>query len=52
LFYIDTVEQIVNERIERKREMANAAVVGTDGNMQNREDIIAALSVSPVKEKK
>lgn len=52
LFYIDTVEQIVNERIERKREMADAAVVGTDGNIQNREDIIAALSVSPVKEKK
>lgn len=52
LFYVDTVEQIVNERIERKREMADVAVIGTDGNMQNKEDIIAALNVSPVKEKK
>ena len=51
LYYEDTVEQIVNERIERKREMANAAVVGTDGNTENREDIIAALCLSPIKEK-
>lgn len=51
LFYQDTVEQIVNERIERKREMADAAIVGTDGLMENREDVIAALSISPIKEK-
>lgn len=52
LYYEDTVEQIVNERIERKREMASAAVVGTDGKTENREDIIAALSLSPMKEAK
>lgn len=52
LYYEDTVEQIVNERIERKREMAGAAVVGTDGKTENREDIIAALSLSPLKEVK
>ena len=49
LYYEDTVEQIVNERIERKREMASFAVVGTDGKIENREDIIAALSISPVR---
>lgn len=49
LYYEDTVEQIVNERIERKREMASLAVVGTDGKIENREDIIAALSISPMR---
>lgn len=49
LYYEDTVEQIVNERIERKREMASFAVVGTDGKIENREDIIAALSISPIR---
>lgn len=51
-YYEDTVEQIVNERIERKREMASTAVVGTDGKVENREDIIAALNISPIKEAK
>lgn len=50
LFYKDTVEQIINERIERKREMAETAIVGTDGKTENRDDIIAALNISPVKE--
>ena len=49
LYYEDTVEQVVNERIEKKREMASAAVVGTDGKTENREDIIAALNVSPIR---
>ena len=49
LYYEDTVEQIVNERIERKREMASAAIVGTDGKTENREDIIAALNISPMR---
>ena len=52
LYYEDTVEQIVNERIDRKRKMASEAVVGTDGKTENREDIIAALSLSPMKEAK
>lgn len=49
LYYEDTVEQIVNERIEGKREMASAAIVGTDGKTENREDIIAALNISPMR---
>ena len=49
LFYEDTVEQIVNERIDRKREIADAAIIGTDGSIENREDIIAALNISPIR---
>lgn len=48
-FYQNTVEQIVNERIDRKREIAKVAVVGTDGKWENREDIISALNITPAK---
>ena len=46
LYYVDTVEQIVNERIERKREIASTAVVGTDG-VSDRTDILRALELAP-----
>lgn len=48
LFYSNTVEEIVNERIERKREMAQTAIVGTTGDEENRDDIVAALMISPL----
>ena len=47
LYYRDTVEQIINERIEKKRDMSEAAVVGTDGSTENSEDIMRALMISP-----
>lgn len=46
LYYIDTVEQIVNERIERKREIASTAIIGTDG-ADERNDILRALELAP-----
>lgn len=49
LFYSDTVEEIVNDRIERKRSIAKAAIVGTDGSIENKEDIISALNISPLR---
>lgn len=52
LYYVDTVEQIVNERIERKREMAHAAVVGNDGEGTDRNDILRALQIAPQLSKK
>lgn len=50
LYYINTVEQVVNERLERKREIAKTAIVGTDGSIENRNDILNALNISPIKE--
>lgn len=47
LFYKDTVEEIINERIEKKRDMFSAAVVGTDGVSGNTDDILRALMKSP-----
>lgn len=47
LYYTDTVEQVVNERIERKRDIATTAVIGNDGLSQDRLDIIRALELTP-----
>ena len=47
LYYKDTVEEIINERIEKKRDMFGAAVVGVDGETANSEDIMRALMISP-----
>ena len=49
LFYSDTVEEVVNQRIENKREISEIAVVGTEGTTDNRADILAALQKSPMR---
>ena len=46
LFYSGTVEEVVNDRIQRKREMAVTAVVGTDGS-DEKSDILRALELAP-----
>lgn len=47
LYYTNTVEQVVNERIERKRNIASSAVIGNDGHSQDRADILRALELIP-----
>ena len=47
LYYADTVEQVVNERIERKRDIATTAVVGNNGGNPDRADIERALTLVP-----
>lgn len=47
LYYEGTIEEVVNERISRKRNIAATAVIGTDGKSQDRRDIIKALSLVP-----
>lgn len=51
LYYKGTVEEVVNERIERKRMMASSAVVGTDGENE-KNDIIRAIEMAPEINKK
>lgn len=48
LFYSNTVEEFVNSKIERKRELSQVAVIGNDGNTDSRKDILAALQLSPL----
>jgi SNF2 family DNA or RNA helicase len=47
LFYADTVEEIINDRMQRKRDLASAAIVGTDGHLpgetQRRVELAAAF---------
>lgn len=47
LYYEGTIEEVVNDRISRKRDIASTAIIGTDGTNQDREDIIKALNMVP-----
>ena len=49
LFYVSTVEEIIDQRVSDKRRLAAAAVVGTDGD-DDLTDVAAALRLSPVQE--
>jgi SNF2 family DNA or RNA helicase len=46
-FYINTVEDVIDDRMKRKRELATTAIVGTDGSKQEMDDILRALRISP-----
>ena len=48
LFYANTVEDIINERLSRKRDIAETAIVGTEGKDVDVADIANAISISPV----
>jgi hypothetical protein len=43
----DTVEEVISERLVRKRSISSAAVVGVEGRDDEYGDIVAALSRSP-----
>lgn len=48
LYYKDTVEEVINQRLDRKREMAETAVVGAEGSEADMQDIIDAINISPI----
>lgn len=48
LFFASTVEEVVNERLELKRGLSGAAVVGVAGTEADRADIVDALRISPL----
>lgn len=49
LFYVDTVEEVIAERMARKRALADAAVVGASGSEADLADIVQALQRSPLR---
>lgn len=49
LYCAETVEEVINERIEGKRDISEAAVIGTDGLKSDKEAILNALLRSPIK---
>jgi SNF2 family DNA or RNA helicase len=51
LFCGDTVEEVVDDRLGRKRTLSEAAVVGVRGEADDYTDILAALQRSPLAER-
>lgn len=49
LLVADTVEDVVDNRLARKRSLSQAAVIGVEGKDEDYGDIVAALSRSPSK---
>jgi SNF2 family DNA or RNA helicase len=48
LYFGDSVEEAVNDRLARKRTLSEAAVVGVDGDAETIADVARALRMSPV----
>ena len=49
-YYINTIEEVINERIQNKRVLSETAVIGNNGTEQDKKDLIRTLSLSPYKE--
>jgi SNF2 family DNA or RNA helicase len=47
LFYVDTIEETINDMIQRKREISETTIVGNIGESSSREQLIKALSKTP-----
>ncbi|MCY4652693.1 MAG: ATP-dependent helicase, partial [Dehalococcoidia bacterium] len=43
-----TVEEVMDERLQRKREVAGTAIIGVQGESDDYRDILAALARSPL----
>ncbi|NQU58451.1 MAG: DEAD/DEAH box helicase [Rhodospirillales bacterium] len=48
LFSGGTIEEVIDERLSRKREVIGASVVGVSGEADDYEDILSALQRSPI----
>lgn len=49
LYYIDTIEEIINERIQNKRMLSDNVIVGNVGQNTEKEYLLKALSATPYK---
>ena len=47
LFYPYTVEEVINDRLERKRSLADTAIIGTEDALIDAADIARAMQLSP-----
>ena len=48
LFHPGTVEEVIDDRMARKRAIAGTAIVGTDGDEGDLPDILRSLELSPL----
>lgn len=49
LYYADTVEEAIDDRLTRKRQLSETAVVGVEGTAEDYSDIMRALQASPAR---
>jgi hypothetical protein len=49
LFHARTIEEVIDQRLLRKREIAGAAVIGIEGTADDLADILRAIEMSPVR---
>ena len=47
LYYKDTIEQVMQQRILRKRDIAKETVIGVTGDSMDEEDLLNALTMIP-----
>ncbi|MCG2590763.1 DEAD/DEAH box helicase [Rhodohalobacter sulfatireducens] len=48
LYHPNTVEEVINERLSRKRELSEEAIIGTEGEDEDLADIRKSLKKSPI----
>lgn len=48
LYYVDTIEEFINEKIQNKREISENVIVGNLGDTASREELIKVLGISPI----
>ncbi len=51
LYYANTVEEVIDDRMQRKRNLSESAVLGTDGASVEVEDLHRALTITPLQKK-
>jgi SNF2 family DNA or RNA helicase len=51
LIYANTVDEVIDQRLDRKRQLAGTAIVGVQGDEDDYYDILKAISKSPKKTK-
>jgi SNF2 family DNA or RNA helicase len=47
LYYTGTIEEIINDKIQHKRDISETAIIGNIGEGYTQEDLVRALSISP-----
>ncbi len=49
LFYVNTIDEIINEKIEFKKNIADNLIVGIDGTKTDKNELLRALKMSPIR---
>lgn len=49
LFHANTIEEVIDQRLTRKRDIAGEAVIGIDGSADDLADVMRAIELSPVR---